>query len=210
MNTRTPTRRAVSFAVLLVLCVAPAIKSAAAAEDSAGTVDKSSDMVSALRAGSPSVALGDHAKVIGRLIGSWDVDYADFKKDGTTQHRTGRLLFGWVVDGLVIQDVWIVDAYGSHKDREVYTELFYFDPKTAGWKVAAVDPYEASVANFTGYAAGDDRFAVESRDLTPNETHRWSYNDIQADSAVFRDEVSADGGKTWRLTGEYHMKRRAN
>lgn len=27
--------------------------------------------------------------------------------DGTTRHSSGELLFGWVLDGRVIQDIWI-------------------------------------------------------------------------------------------------------
>jgi len=198
-----------SVALALTLSMSPGIELARAANGAGGTPGQSLDMVTVLRAASPSPALGDHANVIARLVGSWDVEYTDFRKDGTTLHRTGRLLFGWVVDGRVMQDVWIVDPWGSHAEREVYTDLFYFDPKAATWRAASVDPYEASVATFTGRVIGDDRLSLESQDLVPNETRRWSYNDIRADSLVFRDEASIDGGKTWRLSGEYRMKRRA-
>ena len=38
---------------------------------------------------------------------------------------------------------------------------------------------------------------------------RWSFNDIKPDSFVWRGEKSRDGGKTWKLEEEHHMKRRA-
>ena len=143
-----------SVALALTLSMSPGIELARAANGAGGTPGQSLDMVTVLRAASPSPALGDHANVMARLVGSWDVEYTDFRKDGTTLHRTGRLLFGWVVDGRVMQDVWIVDPWGSHADREVYTDLFYFDPKAATWRAASVDPYEASVATFTGRVIG--------------------------------------------------------
>jgi hypothetical protein len=37
---------------------------------------------------------------------------------------------------------------------------------------------------------------------------RWSFNEIQTDSFIWRGEKSRDGGKTWRLREEHHMKRR--
>ena len=70
-----------------------------------------------------------------------------------------------------------------------------------------IDPENDHVARFTGGAAGDDRIVLHSQDTDGNET-RWSFNDIRADSFVFRDEESRDGGKTWLLREEDHMKRR--
>jgi hypothetical protein len=38
---------------------------------------------------------------------------------------------------------------------------------------------------------------------------RWSFNNIRNDSFIWRGEKSHDEGKTWRLTDEYHLKRRS-
>jgi hypothetical protein len=65
----------------------------------------------------------------------------------------------------------------------------------------------ASTARFTGGAVGDDRIVLDTPDLGAEDT-RWSFIDIRPDSFVFRDEASSDGGKSWRLQSDYHMKRR--
>jgi hypothetical protein len=166
-------------------------------------------MVAALEASGPHPSLGDHASVLNRLVGTWDVEYTDFSKDGKVTHRSGELLFGWILDGRVMQDFWIVDPSGAGKDREVYTDLLYFDPKSRTWPAVSIDPQVGSVATFSGGALGDERIVLDSHDLVPQETRRWSFNDIRPDSMVFRDEASSDGGKTWTLKSEYHMKRRA-
>jgi hypothetical protein len=164
------------------------------------------DMVTALKATSPNPSLGDQADVLGRLVGTWDVEYTDYSKDGTAIHRTGEFIVGWVMDGRAIQDLWIVNPSGTRKDREVYTDLHYFDPKSKTWRATFVDPENGSVARFTGGAVGKDRFVLETQDMS-NKATRWSFNDIRPDSFVWRDEASNDGGKTWRLQSEYHMKR---
>ena len=185
------------------------IKSAAATGKAgkAPATDPRLDMVTALRAMGPHPSLGDEAKVFGRFVGTWDVEYTDFSKDGKASHRSGELIVGWVMDGRAIQDLWIVYPSAGRKDREVYTDLRYFDPKSGTWPATFIDPENVSVAGFTGGAVGDDRIVLDSQDFDGKET-RWSFNDIRPDSFVFRDEASRDGGKTWRLQAEYHMKRR--
>jgi hypothetical protein len=165
------------------------------------------DGVSALKAGHPHPSLGDHAQLFGRLVGTWDVEYTDFSKDGKATRRSGQMTFGWVMDGRAIQDLWVVDPSGARKEREVYADLHYFDAKSGAWHTVFVDPEHASVFRFTDEAVGDDRIVLDSHDLDDGET-RWSFNDIRPGSFGFRAEVSADGGKTWRLQSDYHMKRR--
>jgi hypothetical protein len=173
----------------------------------ATATDPRIDMVTALQATGPHPSLGDQAKMFGRLVGTWDVEYTDFSKNGKVTHRSGEFLVGWVMDGRAIQDFWIVNPSGAQKEREVYTDLRYFDPKSGTWPATFIDPMNASIAKFTGGAAGDDRIVLNTPDLDAKDT-RWSFNDIRPDSFVFRDEASDDGGKTWRLRSEYHIKRR--
>jgi hypothetical protein len=164
-------------------------------------------MVTSLQAMGPHPSLGEQANVFGRLVGSWDVEYTDFSKDGKVTHRSGEYIVGWVMDGRAIQDVWIVNPSGAQKDREVYTELRYYDPKSGTWPATFIDPEHASVARFTGGTVGGDRIEFDTRDFDGTDT-RWSFNDIRPDSFVWREEESLDGGKTWRLLAEHHMKRR--
>jgi hypothetical protein len=164
------------------------------------------NMARALEATGPNSSLGDQAKVLSRLVGTWHVEYTDYMKDGTTLHRTGEFMVGWIMDGRALQDLWIVDPWGKHKDREVYTEVHYFDAKSRTWHATFVDPQDGSVARFTASEVGNDRFVLETKEIDNGET-RWSFNDIRPDSFIWRDEGSSDGGKTWKLRSEYHMKR---
>jgi hypothetical protein len=192
-----------------VLLVIASLGGAAAFEKprNVPAIDPRLDMVTALKALGPHPSLGDQAKVLGRLIGTWDVEYTDFSKYGKISHRSGQFTVGWVMDGRAIQDVWIVYPSAAHRDREVYTDLRYFDPKSHTWPATFIDPGHVSVARFTGGAVADDRIVLDTQDFGGMDT-QWSFNDIRPDSLVFRDQASSDGGKTWRLQSEYHVKRR--
>lgn len=185
----------------LLASASPGVQGAVAA------TDPRLDLATALQAMGPHPSLDDQASVFGRLVGTWDVQYTDFSKSGKATHRSGELIVGWVMDGRVIQDLWIVYPSGTRKEREVYTDLRYFDSKTRTWPATFIDPEHVSVARFTGGAVGDDRIVLDTKDLGAN-LNRWSFNDIRPDSFVFRDEASSDGGNTWRLVSEDHLTRR--
>lgn len=165
------------------------------------------DMVTALPAMGPHPSLGDQAKVFGRFVGTWDGEYTEFSKDGTATHSSGEWIFGWVMDGRAIQDLFIIHPSAAHQEGFVGTSLRYFDPKSGTWSVTFVDPENNSVATLTGGAVGDNRIVLHKQNADGRET-RWSFDDIRPDSWVFRDEETRDGGKTWRLREEDHMMRR--
>jgi hypothetical protein len=165
------------------------------------------DMVTALQAVGPHASLGARAKLFDRLVGIWDVEYTDFEKDGKVTHRSGEFSVGWVMGGRAIQDFWVIYPSGKRQEREVYTDLRYYNPKSDMWLSTFIDPKHFSVAIFTGAAVGDDRIVLGTQSFDGADT-RWSINDIRSDSFVWREERSLDGGKTWRLLGEDYMKRR--
>jgi hypothetical protein len=189
------------------LALASLIKGAPANRGEALAINPRLDMITALSAMGPHPSLSDQAKVFGRLVGTWDVEYTDFSKDGKVTHRAGEFIVGWVLDGRAMQDFWVVYPSGTHKDREVYTELRYYDGKSGTWPVTFIDPEHASVARFAGGAVSDDRIVLDTQDFGGTDT-RWSINDIHPDSFVWREEESLDGGKSWRLLAEDHMRRR--
>jgi hypothetical protein len=180
---------------------------ASASDTSAAATDPRLDLVAELQALAPHPSLGEQAGVFGRFVGVWDGNYTEFSKDGKTTHSTGEWIFGWVMDGRAMQDLFIIHPSAARTERYIGTTVRYFDPKSQTWSVTFVDPENGAVETLTGGAVGDDRIVLRSQDKDGKES-RWSFDEIRADSWVFRDEASADGGKTWRLREEDHMKRR--
>jgi hypothetical protein len=208
---RSTTSRWLAVSVVALAC-SPWVtltNGAAATRDKAEAVvtsDPRLDMITALRAMGPYPGLGDQAALFDRLIGTWDVEYTDFSTNGKITHRSGQFIVGWIMDGRVLQDFWIVDPSGTRRDREVYTDLRYYDPKSGTWPSTFIDPEHTSAARFTGRPSGVDRMEFDTQDFGGAYT-RWSINDLGPSSFVWREEESLDSGKTWRVTAEHHMKR---
>jgi hypothetical protein len=196
---------------LTVFLCAAAIGSAHAANksikaDAAPNSKQVPDIIRALAATGPHASLGDQAKVLEQLVGTWDIEYRDILKDGREQRRSGQFIMAWVLDGRAIEDVWIVEPSEGRQEREVYADIRYFDSKTRTWPTVFIDPEHASMAKFTGGATLDGRMVLQTSDLGRPQ-NRWSFTANGPDSFVFRDEYSNDGGETWKLLSEDHLKR---
>jgi hypothetical protein len=211
MNKSTFTRWFVMslLPAVVLLCAVLGISGAATTGKgkNAPATDSRLDMVAVLQATGPHPSLGEQAKVFGRFVGSWDGEYTEYSKDGKTTHSSGEWIFGWVMDGRAIQDLFVIHPSAARKERYIGTTLRYFDSKSGTWSVTFVDPENGAVQTLAGGAVGDDRIVLLSKDAQGKES-RWSFDDMRPDSWVFRDEASSDGGKTWRLREEDQMKRR--
>ena len=169
--------------------------------------DPRRDMITTLEARGPHASLGDQAKTFDRFVGTWDCDYATFKEDGATEHAEGEVVFGWVLDGRAVQDIWTWIEKDSTGERKLGTTVRFFDPKIGKWRIIWIDPVSPAIKLLTGGAVGD-RIVLEGT-ADDGLRKRWSFSEIRNDSFIWRGEKSRDAGKTWRLTDEYHLKRRS-
>src|SRR5262245_37597491 len=169
--------------------------------------DPRRDMVTTLESRGPHHSIGDQAQTFDRFVGTWDCDYASFKEDGTTEHAKGEVIFGWVLDGRAVQDIWTWIENGSSGERKLGTTVRFFDPKIGKWRITWIDPVSPAIKLLTGGVVGD-RIVLEGK-ADDGVWMRWSFNEIHKDSFIWRGEKSRDNGRTWRLTDEYHLQRRS-
>lgn len=179
----------------------PASSSGAPAPDPRG------DLSTELLAPGPNPSLGDEARTFDRVVGTWDADYSFHAEDGSVRHSRGEVIFGWILDGYALQDVFISYPKRPGDERKIVTGVRFFDAKAKVWRVVFVAPSFGVVIMMEGGAEGEDRIVLRGKD-SDRASLRWSFNDIRADSFIWRGEISRDRGKTWRLEEEHHMKRR--
>jgi hypothetical protein len=178
-------------------------KSAVAARAKEGS-DPRREMITVLPTAGPHPSLGDKAKLFDHFVGTWDTDYTFYAADGTVSKRKGEVLFGWIIDGRALQDIWI--SYPKEGGRDLGTTIRFYDAKTAIWRVVWIYPAGSVITVLTGGAVGDG--IVLRGQAADGGLLRWSFNEIRADSFVWRGEVSYNNGETWRLTDVYQMRRR--
>ena len=161
------------------------------------------DMIRMLGSSSPSPSLGSQAKLFDRFVGAWDLDCTFYDPKGNTTRLVGEWRFGWALDGKIEQDV-IVERHGSERIARG-TTLRFFDAKVGKWRIVWIAPPTGNIAKLAGGAV-DDRIVLEGIDVD-RSPFRWSFNEIQPNSFLWKGEISADGGKNWRLEQEMHLAR---
>lgn len=170
------------------------------------TPDPRQAMIRALSASGPHPSLGDEARVFDRFVGVWNCDYTFFAEDGGARRASGELKFGWIIDGRAVQDIWITYPKEASKERSIGTSVRFFDPKSKVWRVVFVSPAYGALITLQGGAEGN---RIVLRGVGDDGSMlRWSFNDIQTNSFIWRGETSRDRGNTWRLEEEHHMRRR--
>jgi hypothetical protein len=197
----------VTFALILIVGTTAAIgASNHTSHFAAEPVPARDAMISVLGAMNPSPSLGDESRIFDRLIGAWDADFTFPHDDGTTTRKKGELLFGWVLDGHAMQDLWISYPADSSKHRTIGTTIWFFDTSTKRWRIVFVGPQSNSLVMAQGGRVGNRIvFHGVGADGVP---FRWTFRDITADAFRWQGERSHDGGKTWKLEEDNHMTRR--
>jgi hypothetical protein len=202
------THSAAAGAFVLVLIGTTAVVSASRHRSyvATGPVPARDAMISVLGAANPNASLGEEARTFDRLVGAWDADFGFPHDDGTTTHKKGELFFGWVLDGRAIQDLWIGLPSEAGKERTIGTTLRFFDTTTKQWRIVFVGPQYNALVTAQGGREGD-RIVFRGVDKE-GLPFRWTFRDITADAFHWTGERSHDGGKTWKLEEDHHMRRR--
>jgi hypothetical protein len=91
-----------------------------------------------------------------------------------------------------------VNSYG--------TTLRVYDPDIDAWRIQWTDPVTRNFLQMIGRAEGSDIVQLGTR--PDGQLARWSFADITANSFLWRGEVSADAGATWRGVTEFTARRR--
>ncbi len=191
--------------VVPIVCVVAATESRNSANST--RLPLRAAMIRVLGSANPNPSLGEEAQTFDRLIGSWDADFSFPQADGTVRHKKGELHFGWVMDGHAVQDLWIGYPTGEQKERTIGTTFRFFDTKLKQWRIVFINPQFNYVVTTQGGREGD-RIVLRGSD-SDGLPIRWTFREIMPQSFHWTGEKSHDGGNTWVLEEDHHMKRRA-
>jgi hypothetical protein len=168
-------------------------------------------LADALVAEGPDPEHADALMLFGQFVGEWDFDWACYSADGEqAMTERGEWIFGWVLEGRAVQDVWIIPARGRDQaglpEGEYGTTIRFYDPRRDVWLVTWSGPINHTRRTFVARRAGE----AIVQDGTTDEGHRmqWIFSEIAENSFSWRSVSSNDGEKTWQLREEMHVCRK--
>src|SRR5205823_12136623 len=120
-----------------------------------------------------------------RFVGAWDADYSFIAEDGSVRHSRGEVLFGWILDGYALQDIFLsYPKPGSSEERKMVTGVRFVDPKTDKWTVMFAAPSFAAAVRMECGADGD-RILLRAQD-DKGALLRSPYSDSRLVSLLWR------------------------
>lgn len=171
---------------------------------------ESLSFINALAASGPAPDRADKMMLYGQFIGAWDGTVTRYGADGERFDASAEVHFGWALEGRAIQDVWIVPSRigraPGEPDKMNGTTLRVYDPRHDNWQITFIDPVRQTHDRMTGQQVGAD-IVQEYRDAG-GTIGQWCFVEIEANSFHWISRISNDERATWRLTGEYYLKRR--
>jgi hypothetical protein len=160
-------------------------------------------------AAGPHPDLADELMLFGQFVGSWDVDVTWLEDGQVTRRARGEWHFGWVLEGRVVQDVWIVPTRAERAmgvaPYEWGTSVRFYDPEIEAWRSTWIGPVHALVIPFIARREGDE-IVLDGRRPDGRLT-RWSFSEITPDSFRWQNVVSNDGSQPWEKIQEMRGRR---
>jgi hypothetical protein len=159
-----------------------------------------------------SSEIPESADVYGWLIGSWELDVRRYwAADVSARALKGEAHFAWVLEGRVLQDVWLMPRRGDRTgeaDRKFNmcgTTLRVWDQSIQAWRITWINPAGDHFEQQIGRRSGTDIVQIGLRaDGTPT---RWRFTEITPDSFHWIGESLQADGSTWTLEGEFRAAR---
>jgi hypothetical protein len=167
----------------------------------------SANLMAALLARGPIAEYAGVLHLFGQFAGSWDSGVTFANADGTVGSGTGEIHAGWVLEGRATQDVWIFPRRGSPPTdgQEFGTTIRFFDRAAGNWRSIWISPVNHVVREFRVRSDGDEIF-LEAR-TARGLPQRWIFSAVTPSSFHWRNIVSPDDGRSWRVLEDVSARR---
>jgi hypothetical protein len=165
-----------------------------------------SAFTAALLSPGPNPAIPPDKRIFAPFIGSWRLIVTWYDEDGKPSRReNGEWHFAWVLQGMGVQDVWIVPPRDEGGEPHEYgTSLRFYDAEIGAWRSTWIGPKRQSIERFIARQVGDEVVLETTRES--GERMRWIFSDVTAAGFRWRNMIERRG--EWTLTQDFVAVRR--
>ena len=133
--------------------------------------------------------------LFGKFIGKWDFKLKYYSLNKTSHEYVGSWIFERVLNGLAIQDLWVIPSLEGKGFHEYGTSLRSFDLKTKKWKVTWVGPMQNQYFVFDVERINKE---IHLKLISQNDPKmRWVFYEIAPNEFQWRSEVFLTEESKW-------------
>lgn len=164
------------------------------------------DLLRALASAAPDDGAAGDASTFGQFVGEWEVLVTYRGPEGETT-LPGTWVFGWVLEGRAVQDVWRVPHPGSAGAPPFGygTTVRFYDRSIGAWRSTWHGLVKGEVIPFVGGRAGDE-IHLDNRE--GDRVRRWAFSEIESCRFRWKNQLSTDGGAHWTTEQEMRAVRK--
>jgi hypothetical protein len=149
--------------------------------------------------------------LFGQFVGNWEFEWFNRDTNDFVKYEKGEWIFSWILEGRVIQDVWIIPGRDRRYKQglpkgEFGTTLRFYNIKSKVWNVVWIGPVNGNLNTFEARKTGDEIVLEETN--RKSGMQRWIFSEISSNKFHWRAIKSDDGGKNWKLTEEMNVIRK--
>ena len=143
----------------------------------------------------------------GKVIGEWDLDWNDRLNTSTPRRVKGEWIFSWVLDGMAVQDVFIVPSRAERltdiqPDAAYGTTIRLFNIERQVWEIFYGCPEEC--ARLEARKEGDEIILTE----ITSKAMKWIFSDITDNSFTWRSIAKNPAGDWITLARVYATRKK--
>jgi hypothetical protein len=172
-----------------------------------------SSFAQVLHADGPDTTCATELALYSWIVGRWEMDVTTILEDGTTHGGRGEIHAGWVLQGLAIQDVWMI-PHLVHRRPGIEplpgagnwygTTLRIYDRELDAWRILWSDPATNFFTQQIGRAQGRD--IVQTGPDPRGGSMRWVFSEIEPNSFHWTAERASDASN-WRREVDIRARR---
>ena len=170
------------------------------------------EFLAALYSAEANPELGENLDLFGEFVGEWEFDWYGYEPGKEKQHEKGEWIFSWVLDGRVIQDLWIIPGRNRRNLKglpkgEYGTTLRFYNENTKVWNVVWLGPIKNRLNTFEARKIGEEIVMEETNGTS--EGMKWIFSEISENSFRWKSIICEDG-ENWKLVQEMRVIRKNN
>jgi len=169
------------------------------------------EFLNALFSEKANTELGENLNLFGQFVGEWEFDWYGYEPNQEKQFEKGEWIFSWVMEGRVIQDLWIIPERNRRNipklpKGEYGSTLRFFNEKTKVWNAVWVGPIKNRLHTFEARKIGEE---IVMEETSNNDIKmKWILSEIKKDSFHWKSIISDDDGENWNLVQEMRVRRK--